>query len=112
MNSDESGGDSSDGDRQGSGRSAPGRKERLLFKCFAALPIILAYLLYQMPSIIEEYEAWCGYGHASQYDGLPSSVLDLFRVYDTNADGYIDPYEFAAVTIRIHEDVSVRVTRL
>lgn len=113
MSSDEPGGGSSDGEQQGSagqsGRSAapPARKERLLFKCLAALPIVLVYLLYQMPSIMDEYEAWRGYGQASQYEGLPPSVLDTFRVYDANADGYIDPYEFAAVTIRMQQDVSI-----
>ena len=36
------------------------------------------------------------YGSAPQFN-VPEPIMREFRVYDANADGYIDPYEFGAV---------------
>ena len=73
-------------------------------KLCASLPIVIALFLYHVPTILDEYEAWYGYGEARDYN-LPPGVMDQFRVYDSNGDGFIDPFEFAVLGIRLREEV-------
>lgn len=75
------------------------------WRALAALPLALALLIYQMPTLLDEYEAWYGYGQAPMFD-LPPGVMDQFRVYDSNGDGFIDPYEFAVLGLRLREEAS------
>ena len=75
-------------------------------KLLVALPIAIALVLYHLPTIMDEYEAWYGYGDARVYD-LPPGVMDQFRVYDVNGDGYLDPYEFVPLGLRLREEVKI-----
>ena len=72
----------------------------------AAIPLALALLVYNTPFIMEEYSAWYGYGEAPAYE-LPPGVMDAFRQYDQDGDGYLDPYEFAPLGLMVREEVSV-----
>ena len=38
----------------------------------------------------------CRYGEVPQYE-IPSAAMNHFRIYDANADGSIDPYEFMQI---------------
>ncbi len=58
------------------------------------IPLVLVLSLYWSDSLLLEYEALFGYGQAKDY-GLPSQLMEQFRMYDTNADGFIDPDEFS-----------------
>ena len=70
----------------------------------AGIPLIAALLLYYAPTVIDEYYAYFGYGSVPMYE-LPPGVMDVFRVYDVNADGFIDPYEFIPLGMRLREQV-------
>lgn len=70
----------------------------------AAVPLLLALLAYRLPVIIDEYEAYFGYGEAPMYE-LPPGVMDAFRTYDQDGDGFIDPYEFVPLGMRVREQV-------
>ncbi len=72
----------------------------------AALPLLIALFLYNFPTVMDEYLAWQGYGEARIYADLPRGVMDQFRVYDTNGDGYLDPYEFVFLGLRFREEVT------
>lgn len=80
------------------------RKRRARRFLLAALPLLLALLVYYVPSIMDEYQAYFGYGSAPMYE-LPAGVMDVFRVYDADGDGYIDPYEFVVLGMRLREQV-------
>ncbi len=74
----------------------------------AALSIaiaLIALVIYNLPILVLEYEAWRGYGWARTYDDLPPGVMDQFRVYDENGDGYLDPQEFVVLGLRLREEV-------
>lgn len=77
-------------------RKAPGRKNQMKTVClwlgFTPLLIVLGFYWHQ--TLFLEYEGLFGYGQVEDY-GLPAALMDQFRLYDTNADGYIDPYEFS-----------------
>lgn len=70
----------------------------------ASIPLLLALLVYQAPFIIDEYAAYYGYGQVPIYE-LPPGVMDAFRMYDQDGDGFLDPYEFAPLGLRVREQV-------
>ena len=80
------------------------RNRRARSLLLAALPLLLAVFVYYVPSIMDEYQAYFGYGSAPMYE-LPAGVMDVFRVYDADGDGYIDPYEFVVLGMRLREQV-------
>lgn len=80
---------------------------RFYGRCFyvcAAIPLIIAFAIYFLPTILDEWEARYGYGFAPSFD-LPPGVMDQFRVYDADGDGCIDPTEFVALGLRLREEV-------
>lgn len=83
-----------------------GTERRRCYYICAAIPLVLAFTFYFIPTIIDEWEARYGYGVMPSFD-LPPGVMDQFRVYDANGDGCIDPSEFVALGIRIREEVCV-----
>ena len=83
------------------------RNRRARSLLLAALPLLLAVFVYYVPSIMDEYQAYFGYGSAPMYE-LPAGVMDVFRVYDADGDGYIDPYEFVVLGMRLREQVRER----
>lgn len=84
-------------------RSRPGR--RCCWTLLAALPIVIALILSNLRTVVDEYRAWRGYGEVRMYADLPPGVIDQFRVYDANGDGFLDPNEFAALGLRLREEV-------
>lgn len=70
-----------------------------------ALPLLLAVLLYNLPLLIDEWEGLYGYGTAPTY-GLPPRVGELFKLYDTNADGVIDPIEFVQLSAQFKDQAN------
>jgi hypothetical protein len=79
------------------GANPGGRPSKLCgWHLLALVPIILAFIVYHLPTIYDEYMIRMGYGDIPQFD-VPQSVMNLFRMYDNNADGSIDPYEFLGV---------------
>ena len=70
----------------------------------ASIPLLLAVLAYNVPTIMSEYVAYFGYGEAPSYD-LPPGVMDAFRTYDADGDGFLDPYEFAPVGMLVRKEV-------
>ena len=86
-------------------RGAPKPKAKTKRSFFlAGLPLLAALLLYYAPTVVDEYYAYFGYGSVPMYE-LPPGVMDVFRVYDVNADGFIDPYEFIPLGMRLREQV-------
>ena len=79
----------------------------VLLKVVGTLPLVAALALYLGPQILSEWEAYFGYGHAPSYD-VPPSILHQFRLFDTNGDGFLDPYEFERLSHRfilgVHEE--------
>lgn len=91
----------------------------------ALVPLLVAFLIYHIPTIYDEYMARMGlgyffivlltclsllssrYGQAPQFE-VPTSVMQQFRVYDANADGRIDPYEFLAII----QDMNISLTEV
>ena len=70
----------------------------------ASLPLALALLVYNARFLLGEYDAFFGYGEAEEYE-LPPGVMDAFRQYDQDGDGYLDPYEFAPLALTVWEEV-------
>ena len=68
-----------------------------LVKVVGTLPLVVALLLYFGPRFLSEWEAYFGYGSAPTYD-LPPSVMHVFRQYDIDGNGFLDPYEFEMFT--------------
>lgn len=79
-------------------------KPRMYMYVLASVPLLLALLVYQAPFIIDEYAAYYGYGQVPTYE-LPPGVIDAFRMYDQDGDGFLDPYEFAPLGLRVREQV-------
>lgn len=78
------------------------------WKLLAALPLIAALFVYYAPVLLMEWEAHFGYTIASeQIIGLPDYIMDQFRLYDTNGDGYIDPVEFETLYFQVKTVVSL-----
>lgn len=80
--------------------------KRCLLTLVSALPLALALIVYWFPTIIDEWEAYFGYGNVQHYD-LPPKVMEEFRMFDSNGDGYIDPYEFVGLQsyLQVYVDV-------
>lgn len=57
-------------------------------------PLFIVFLFYWHETLLIEYEGQFGYGQVEDY-GLPAEMMELFRSYDSDANGYIDPYEFS-----------------
>ena len=57
-------------------------------------PLLLVLCMYWGETLLLEYEGHFGYGQVDDY-GLPAALMEQFRSYDTDADGFIDPYEFS-----------------
>ena len=76
--------------------NSPGRTKcsRYLYQFFGSLPLIAVVVLYWGQTLVIEWEGHFGYGHSKDY-GLPAPLMERFRFYDSDADGYIDPYEFS-----------------
>ena len=70
------------------------------WKLAAALPLVLALIVYLGPVVIKEWDSTYGYT-APTYDDVPEEFLDEFRMYDTNGDGNIDPIEFVELMIKV-----------
>ncbi len=66
----------------------------LVSQFLGSLPFFFLILLYWADTIVIELEGQFGYGQIQDY-GLPPGLMEQFRLYDANADGYIDPYEFS-----------------
>ena len=62
----------------------------------SALPLVLALAIYWTPSLFNEWEALFGYGNVQRYE-VPPKLMQQFRMFDSNGDGYIDPYEYMAL---------------
>ena len=75
-----------------------------------SLPLVLALLVYNARFILDEYLAYYGYGEAPDYE-LPPGVMDAFRYYDQDGDGYLDPYEFTPLGLMVREEVRERRSR-
>ena len=73
----------------------------------ASLAPLLALLAYNARFFLDEYQAYYGYGEAPDYE-LPPGVMDAFRYYDHDGDGYLDPYEFAPLGLMVREEVRRR----
>ena len=85
-------------------------KPRARLKMFlASVPLVLALLIYNARFIVDEYVAYHGYGEAPDYE-LPPGIMDAFRYYDQDGDGYLDPYEFAPLGMMVREEVTERDT--
>jgi hypothetical protein len=69
----------------------------------ASIPLVLALLAYNARFIVDEYVAYHGYGEAPDYE-LPPGIMDAFRYYDQDGDGYLDPYEFAPLGMMVREE--------
>ena len=91
-------------EQQASKPQVASRKRLCCKYTLAALPLLLALLVYHVPTIVEEYRAYYGYGDAPMFE-LPPGVMDVFRVYDQDGDGFIDPYEFVVLGMRLREQV-------
>lgn len=83
-------------------------KPRMFMYVLASIPLLLALLVYQAPAIIDEYAAYYGYGEVPTYE-LPPGVMDAFRMYDQDGDGFLDPYEFTPLGLRVREQVRLWV---
>ena len=75
------------------GESSPGAKE-LAKNIFLSVPLLLLVILYWGQALVLEWEGIFGYGEVEDY-GLPEDIMEQFRLFDSNADGFIDPYEFS-----------------
>lgn len=90
------------GEQEEARRPAP--SQRLCgWKLLPLLPLIAAIVLYFLPTILDKYEAHFGYGEMSSFNISPG-IMDQFRVYDANGDGYIDPFEFVVLGVRLAEE--------
>jgi hypothetical protein len=78
-------------------------KPRTRTHVLASIPLLLALLAYNAPTILSEYLAYYGYGEAPSYE-LPPGVMDAFRTYDLNGDGFLDPYEFVPLGMIVREE--------
>ena len=74
-----------------------------------ALPIAIGLALYNYKTIHDELQAWRGYGLAAMHEGVSDEVLNQFRMYDVNGDGYIDPYEFDQLIRNVNLEMPVQV---
>ena len=79
-------------------------KRRTCKYVLASVPLLLALLVYNVPVIADEYAAYYGYGEATSYD-LPPGIMDAFRIYDQDGDGFLDPYEFAPLGMLVRQEV-------
>ena len=75
------------------GESSPGARE-LSKTIFLSVPLLLLVILYWGQALVLEWEGIFGYGEVEDY-GLPGDVMEQFRLFDSNADGSIDPHEFS-----------------
>ena len=82
-------------------------KPRTCTHVLASIPLLLAVLAYNAPTILSEYAAYYGYGEAPSYD-LPPGVMDAFRTYDVDGDGFLDPYEFVPLGMLVRNEVRYR----
>ena len=46
------------------------------------------------------------YDLAPSYDNIPEPYMNLFRSYDVNVDGTIDPYEFITIAHDLQLDAA------
>ena len=67
-----------------------------LLQLLSCLPLAFVAVIYWGDTVLEQWEDIYGYGTVTDY-GLPEMVMEKFRRYDSDADGYIDPYEFFAM---------------
>ncbi len=64
------------------------------WKCAAAVPLLIALVMFLAPLIQRELETANGYTAPEDSTKLPEEVMDQFRMYDTDGDGRLDPEEF------------------
>ena len=72
------------------------------FQLLCLVPLLTLIIFYWSQTAILEWEGLFGYGEVQDY-GLPGAVMEQFRLFDSNADGCIDPYEFSL--LKHHLDV-------
>lgn len=73
------------------GERSPGFRTLIQLTCY--VPLLLVAILCWGDTLFLEWEGQFGYGQVKDY-GLPAALMEQFRLYDTDADGYIDPLEF------------------
>lgn len=89
------------------GEESPGREDELKprkkwRKIFCFLPLFLVVVAYWGQTLLLEWEGQFGYGQVKEY-GLPESIMEQFRLYDSDANGYLDPYEFSVLQQHFNE---------
>ena len=71
------------------------------WKCAAAVPLLIALVMFLAPIIVRELEMTIGYT-APDFQ-LPQEIMDQFRMYDTDGDGSLDPTEFFDLITQVSE---------
>ena len=70
------------------------------WKLLAALPLVLALIVYLGPLVLDKWDSTHGYT-APLYDGVPEDFMDDFRLYDVDGNDCIDPTEFYELMIKV-----------
>ncbi len=71
------------------------------WKCAAAVPLLIALVMFLAPIIVRELEMTIGYT-APDFQ-LPQEIMDQFRMYDMDGDGSLDPTEFFDLITQVSE---------
>ncbi len=82
-------------------------RKTVLFQLLFALPLIVVSLIYLESNFQDAWEGMVGYGSVSDY-GLPPKLMETFSEYDADANGCIDPDEFATLSmVALRQSVSL-----
>ena len=88
------------------GEDTPGRCWGRTCQLLGIIPLVVLVLMYWGQTLVLEWESRFGYGEVEDY-GLPDTLMDQFRAYDTDASGCIDPMEFSMLRYQLEQVISL-----
>ena len=80
-----------------------------VYQAVGFLPLLLGVVLYWGQTLVVEWEGQFGYGQVENY-GLPAALMEQFRFYDSDANGFIDPFEFSILIQHLDQVLAVYFT--